>query len=240
MGIGFVLLIWAVIGLVLACVGAVCLAGLSAYFTRGAQHGRKRLIVGAAAFPLACLGWIAVMFAFQALVNEGLLHRDPGLGDTWHCLLPNSYEILMIDTTDQGYVFNPKTQPDNTVADQNDAIGGIRTLQLAGRYILGGYSNNPYDHQDRTRVDSYFLLDTQIGEHAIFPSYEALRKSAEPLGIKLDLQPIASVYATYRFSWFEVVSGILTLLPPVVFAFFLCRAFLRVRRSRVIPSHPSS
>lgn len=241
MGVGFVLLIWAIVGFIFACVSAAVFGGVSAYFTRGAQRGRKRLIVAASLFPFACLTWIAVIFAIQAVVNEGFLTRDPGIGDTWHCPLPNGYQILMIDTTDQGWVFNPKTQPDGAVSEQDDSIGGIRILQVADRYILGGSDSHSFEHREQhdAQIDSYFLLDTQAGKHIVFPNYEALRQATEPLGIKPKLDPIASVYAKYRFSWFEVFAGILTLLLPLIFAFLLLRSFIRVRRNRAIALRPT-
>jgi len=31
---------------------------------------------------------------FQAVVNEGLLHRDLGMGDTWHAPLFERYNII--------------------------------------------------------------------------------------------------------------------------------------------------
>jgi len=45
----------------------------------------------------------------------------------------------MIDTTDDGFVYNPKTQPEGTVAvseDEEDAVAGVRILQIAERYTL--------------------------------------------------------------------------------------------------------
>jgi hypothetical protein len=128
MGIGFVLLIWAAVGLVLAGVGAVLLGGMAAYLTRGAVGGRKWLLVAASLFPFVCLAWAGGIFVFQAVVNEMVFHRDPGLGDSWNCRLPNGYAILMIDVTDQGWVYNPKTQPGDSVTDGEDAIAGVRIL----------------------------------------------------------------------------------------------------------------
>ena len=125
MGIGFVLLIWAVVGTVLAVIGALVLASAAALLTRGAGNGRRRAIIAAGLFPFACLAWGGSMFFFQALVNEGLLHRDPGADDAWKTPLPNGYAILMIDVTDQGWVYNPKTQgSDSAVGEQEDAVAG--------------------------------------------------------------------------------------------------------------------
>ena len=102
------------------------------------------------------------MFVFQAVVNEGLLHRDLGLGDTWHAPLPNGYQIMMIDVTDQGWVYNPKTQPGSAVGEPADAVAGVRNLQVAGRYILGSADSKTFEHlgKDTNQVDTYFLMDT--------------------------------------------------------------------------------
>src|ERR1700730_15856649 len=236
MGLGFALLIWAVVGVSAAAVGGLVLGRTAAYFTRGVQHGRKKLILAASLFPLACLGWMGVVFVFQAIVNETVLHRDAGLGDTWNCPLPNGYALLMIDTTDQGFVYNPKTQPNSVVAEQQDAIAGVRVLQVAGRYILGGSDSRSFERLENhsEQVDSYFLLDTQLGKQSRFPNYEALRGKAQELGISPNLERVASVYYRYRFTWFDIFVLLLLLVPLLVSALLLLRWILRLRKvSRV-------
>lgn len=69
-----------------------------------------------------------MVFGFQAIVNEIVLHRDPGLGDTWHCPLPNGYALLMIDVMDHGWVYNPKTQPGDSVTEREDSVAGVRKV----------------------------------------------------------------------------------------------------------------
>lgn len=130
MGIGMVLLAAAVVGTVMASVGGAVLGGATAWFTKGVQHGRRTAILVAAAFPFACLAWGGLVFAFQAIVNETVLHRDAGLGDAWECPLPNGYAVLMIDVTDHGFVYNPKTQTEGAVGEQEDAPYGVRLLQV--------------------------------------------------------------------------------------------------------------
>lgn len=234
MGIGFVLFIWAAVGIVLSGAGALILGLSTAYLTRGAPDGRKRLILTASLFPLVCLGWVGATFIFQAVINETVLHRDAGLGDTWECPLPNGYWLLMIDTTDQGWVYNPKTQSGGVVGVQQDAVGGVKIVQVSGRYVLGGSDSRPVAQSVKSpeQVNSYFLLDTQVGKHANFTSYDALRAHAEELGIALNLQPIADVYGKYRFTWFEVFAGLLTCLPPLIGAVLPVRWVIRVRRTR--------
>jgi hypothetical protein len=241
MGIGFVLLIWAVVGIALSGAGALIFGLSAAYLTRGALDGRKRLILTASLLPLVCLGWAGAVFIFQAVINETVLHRDPGLGDTWECPLPNGYSLLMIDTTDRGWVYNHKTQSDGGVGEQEDAVGGVRKVQVSGRYVLGGSDSRPIEQSVKNpeQVDSYFLLDTQIGRHANFPSHGALRAKAQELGITLNLQPIADVYGKYRFTWFEVFARLLACLPPLVGALLLVRWVIRVRKARGISLSPA-
>jgi hypothetical protein len=241
MGIGFVLLIWAVVGIVVAAIGALVLGNIAAYVTRGAERGRKRLIWAASLFPLACLGWVGAVFVFQTIVNETVFHRDAGLGDTWNCPLPNGYALLMIDTTDQGWVYNPRTQSEGAVAEQEDAVAGVRALQVVGPYILGGSDTGSFQQAEshKDQIDSYFLLDTKIGKQTRFPNNEALQAKAQELGIAENLQPIASVYSRYRFTWFEVFTGSLLLLPLLISAVLLLRWTLRVRKeARKLSSSP--
>lgn len=184
-----------------------------------------------------CLIWAGAVFAFQAFINEAVLHRDAGIGDTWTCPLPNGYALLMIDVSDQGAVYNPRTQTaSDGVTDQDDALDGVRTLQLVGPYILGGRDRHSFNHQwsDTTYIDSYFLLDTRVGKHSNFPTYDQLRGAAQKLGIALHLEPISTVYSRYRFTRFDIVALFLLCVPPLVCAFLLVRRVLRLRRTRDI------
>jgi hypothetical protein len=125
MGIGMALVFWAIVGIVLASLGA-CVLGVTTFLlTRREASGRWPVIVASCALPFLSLPWGGLVFGFQAIVNETFLHRDPGLGDAWRCPLPNGYSILMIDETDNGWVYNPKTQPGPGVGEAEDAVSGI-------------------------------------------------------------------------------------------------------------------
>jgi hypothetical protein len=234
MGIGFVLLIWAVAGAVIAGIGAVLIGGTTALLTRGVAQGRKqRVILAASVFPFLCLAWAGIVFFSQAAANEFVFHRDPGLGDTWQCPLPDGYALLMIDETEQGWVFNPKTQGWDGVAEGEDSISGVRVLQLSGPYILGGRDSHAYQFASKDDyIESYFLLDTRTGKHESFPTYEALRDKARQMGIALSMERISAVYSKYRYTWFEILAAIVLLGPPLIFACLLIRWVLRLRISR--------
>jgi hypothetical protein len=236
MGIGMVLLLWAVVCVILAAVGALVLGGSTALFTRGVKRHRRTVILLAALLPFACMGWAGAVFVFQALVNEGLFHRDPGLGDTWHCPLPDGYALLMIDETDHGWIYNPRTQGwGGGVSEAEDSVPGVRKLQLAGQYILGGSDSRSWELRETSSdyIDSYFLLDTRSGKRRNFATYEELHAAALQLGIQPNLEPIDAVYSRYRFTWFEAFAIALLCLPPLVPAWILLRWIVRLRRTRV-------
>jgi len=201
--------------------------------TRRATKDRSLTLLASLAFPFACLGWAALLFVFQASVN-GAMHRDPGLGDTWTCPLPNGYTILMIDTTNHGWIYNPKTQPGSGVCEQEDAVAGVVAVQLAERYILGG-GNSRNAAFDDSRIDSYFILDTQTGKKTIFSTTDELRAAAQQAGISLNLQPIQAVYSKYRYTWFDVLVGILLCLLPLFYFGVLVVKIRKLRRSATIP-----
>lgn len=232
MGIGIVLLFWGVAGTIAASVGAVFLGSLTAWFTEKDTPKRRRAIVLSSAFPFICLGWAAALFIFQAIVNEADFHRDPGLGDTWECPLPNGYAITMIDVTDQGWVYNPKTQPGGGVGEQEDAVAGVRALQIAGSYIFGAAHSHTSDFGKSTDVDSFFLLDTATGKRMQFANQQDLSSAAQQVGVKLNLENIQTVYSRYRFTWFDLLVGIILVLPLAAYAFLLIRWILRIRQTR--------
>jgi hypothetical protein len=237
MGIGIVLIFWLLAGTALAVIAAVLLRAAADRLTRGAHQDRQKLFKKLTFFPFACLVWAGAVFISQSLINETVFYRDAGMGDSWQCPLPSGYAILMVDLADEGVVYNPKTQPGGGAGAQEDAVDGVRILQISDRYVLGGFDSQWFEHRqnDKGAVDSYFVLDTQLGKKANFPSYDALHARAQELGVTLDLEPIISIYWRYRFGWFDVLAALLLFLPPLVGFIFLVRWTLRVRKTRVEP-----
>jgi hypothetical protein len=233
MGIGFVLLFLAIGGTIFSGLAAIVVGGTAAVFTRGATEGRRPVIVAAALFPFASLLWGGLIFIFQAVMNEELLHRDPGIGDEWSCPLPNGYRISMIDVTDYGWVYDPKTQvtPDG-VGEQEDAVSGVRLVQVVGPYIFGAVDADSPPELHSAKIDSYFILDTRTGKRTTLRNSDALATAAGQFGIQLHLEPIDRVYRRYRFSWFDVFAGLLFSGPVLTAFLFLVRWVVRVRRTR--------
>ncbi len=235
MGIAFVLLIWGVLGFAAASIGLCALGWTTAFLTRGVPEGRRRAIITSGLFPFGCLAWAVVVFFFQAYVNLRYFDRDPGIGDTWECPVPNGYHIVMIDVTDQGTIYNPKTQAHSDgVSSQDDTVFGVRTLQVAGPYLLGGVDGKFSEHvaDGKEQVDSYFFHDSRTGKRSDFPSMVLLGESARHLGVSLRLEPIEQVYFEYRGTWFDRLTAVLFLAPPILCFALLVRWIVRLRRTR--------
>jgi hypothetical protein len=236
MGILFVLLFWGMLGSVVAVFGGFVARRITVAVTPDQADGphksaRENAVRFATFLPFACLAWAGAIFVLQAVVNTSFLHRDLGLGDSSYCPLPNGYTLLMIDVSDQGTVYNPKTQPGNTVGDQEDAISGVRELQIAGPYIFGGVDSEYAKHfgHEAPRVNRYFVLDTQTGKHLDFDAEGQLGDAAARSGTQLRLEPVFDVYRRYRFTWFDYIAGGLVIAFPILAAAALLRRIFRIR-----------
>lgn len=240
MGIVFVLALWAVAGLILAALAAAGCGCVTALLTRRVAVGRRRAIITAGLFPFACLIWAGTVFVFQAIVNEGVLNRDLGMGDTWHAPLSNGYQIMMIDVTDQGWVYNPKTQRSSGVMEQEDAVSGVRFLQVTQHQIIGAVDSKAFDHlgSESDQVDRYFILDTLHGKRVDFKDRGSFEQGVRGFGFEPKLEPINSIYSRFRFSWFDVFAGLLFLIPPIGGAILLLVWTVRLRRTRDFAAAP--
>lgn len=242
MGIGIVILFWLVVGLILAALGALVFGGAAMLLTRGVRKHRKRVIVAASLIPIASIAWVGAIFAVDGIINETMLHRDFGIGDAWRCPLPNGYSILMIDVTDYGCVYNPKTQrTEDIVGEKEDAPFGVRELQVLDRYILGGRNRGAIQSSGGSpdEVDSYFILDTQTGKRTDFPDYDTFRAAGSLLGITPHLEPISKVYSRYRFTPLDVVAGVLAIAPPFLLLVLFIWWIVHARKScDVVTSSP--
>jgi hypothetical protein len=142
----------------------------------------------------------------------------------------------MIDVSDEGTVYNPKTQPGEVVGDQEDSVSGVRELQVAGPFIYGGIDSDYSKHfgQPSASVNRYFVLDTQTGKHVDFDTEGKLRDAASRSGAQLRLEPVFDVYRRYRFTWFDYVAGALLIAFPISGVYVLVTRIVRIRRSGVL------
>jgi hypothetical protein len=230
MGIGFVLIVYAVGGAIAAMIGCLVLRRVVAGFVPGSSRSRSLLIRAVTAFPFACLFWAGGVFVLSATVNVVWLHRDVGIGDGFDCPLPDGYALSFIDRTDVGTVYRPN--PAWSDVRQN-AVDDVTAMQLAGPYILGSVDSHRRAHfeEEISAPDSWFLLNTTTGERKAFKTLEALSNSARQSDITLSLVPIGDLYSKYRFTWFDAFAGVLLVLPSLTAFALLTRWTVRLRRT---------
>jgi hypothetical protein len=240
MGIMVVLMAYAVALTVAASVGAVLLGALVYVLTRKSGRRRKRAVVASALFPFMCVLFAGAWFVVYASINSLVFDRDPGLGDGWQTPLPNGYALMMIDTTDQGTVYNPKTQgKDGSISSRDDAVFGVRQLQVSQSLIFGARDVGYFGRigQESKFVDSYFELQTKQNKVIEFKSLEDLRNRASSEGVTLNLRPFEAVFGDYRTTWFDYISGLILIVVPLIGFGLLVRWVWTIRRVREDSPH---
>jgi hypothetical protein len=240
MGLGVVLIAYFVVLTVIALLGALGIGGLAYLLTRKSKFW-KRMVLASVLFPFLCEAFAGGWFIAYAFINYEVFKRDPMLGDTWQTPLPNGYALMMIDTTDQGTVYNPQTQSgDGSIVGRDDAVFGVRQLQVSKEHIFGARDSGYFNRigQDSKSVDSYFELDTAHHTHAEFKSLDELRKQAATKGINLQLREFQSVFGDYRPTWFDYCAFALLVLVPAIGLLILAIWIWRIRQSLSKPASP--
>ena len=234
MGLAVVLIVYAVALTVGASVGAALLGSVAYLLTKRSGPRRRRAVVASTLFPFACVLFAGGWFIAYSTLNYLVFHRDPALGDTWETPLPNGYALMMIDTTDQGMVYNPKTQSgDGVVGGRDDAVFGVRQLQVARDLIFGARDTGYFGRigQESKFVDSYFELNTSRNVQTQFKTLDELRERASSEGVDLHLREYASVFHDYRTTWFDYFAATILLVTPVLGFIWLFRWVWRVRQT---------
>ena len=150
---------------------------------------------------------------------------------------------MMIDVTDEGTVYNPKTQGENgSVTNGGDTEFGVRQLQVSNNLIFGardnGYFNRIGETSNSSQVDTYFELDTKRSSRVEFKSLEELQRKAASDGIRLNLREFSSVFGDYRTTWFDYLAFAILLLVPGYAFLLLARWVWRMRVAQ--PARPRS
>lgn len=234
MGIVVVLIFYAIALMIAASIGAAIFGVVAYFLTNGSGPKRKLAVIASILFPFGCVAFAGAWFITYATLNYTVFHRDPGLGDSWETPLPNGYALTMIDTTDQGTVYNPKTQPvSGGILGQKDTVFGVRQLQVADHLIFGASDSGYFERigQDSKLVDTYFELNTATGTQTQFKSLGELQKRAASEGISLHLREFQAVFADYRTTWFDYMAGAMLLLIPAIGFLVLARWIWMIRRS---------
>lgn len=229
MGRGFALLPWFEGGVFIAAIAAAALASAVGAYTQGVKRGRRRAIAVAALFPYVCLIWVGALVIFRSITDMRAPDLPLGARDVWRCTLPNGYRLLMVNVTDQGWIYNPNTQRlSNFIFDQEDAVSGVQMVRVEGPYILGR-SDRRSAHSDFHQNDQYFLVDTRTGRQARFLTYDALRDAALQAGVGANLETIYSVYSRNRSVKSYILFGLAMCVPPLLLGGLIFRWITRLK-----------
>src|SRR5262245_44998015 len=94
MGLGIVLVFWAVVGVFLASAAAATLAGIVYFVDRRAGRVRPRWLLTAIVVPFISLGYTAAGFVVYAVYCETVRDVDLGLGDSLRVPLGYGYRLV--------------------------------------------------------------------------------------------------------------------------------------------------
>jgi hypothetical protein len=219
-----------------ATVGAIVFGAISYFLTRQSWPKSKRAVIASVIFPYVCVGFAGAWFISYTVINYEAFHRDPGLGDSWETPLPNGYALMMIDTTDQGTVYDPKTQQGyGSVVGREDTVFGARQLQVSNDLIFGASDSGYFGRigQESKAVDTYFELNTSKKTHIEFKSLEELRRRAASEGVTLNLREFYSVFHDYRTAWFDYFALAVLLIIPFIGFLLLTGWIWRFRQLNV-------
>jgi hypothetical protein len=206
MGLGFVLLFWGVLAVLLAGAAAASLAALAYVFDRRRGRVRRRWLLTAAMVPFVSLGFAAAGFLVYATYCEVVRDVDLGIGDSWRVPLGNGYRLVMIDTPDQAFIKSP---------DGRELHFGLKRIGSAGDLIAG---------EDEHGL---FLIDGQRRTDEAIASESGLRKVLPPGSGEPQLVAPANFYDVHRWGWPDVVAAVLIVAPPFLMFCALAWRFVR-------------
>lgn len=221
MGIGLVILVWLFLGLLSAGIVSLAARCFVSSMMKRLQYevNHKRVLDAAIRFPFLCLAWVAIIFAFQAFVNESILQRSCGLGDYYRCPLSNGYALSGIDCVNRMRLYNPTTLPegDGSIDDRSDAVNDVTMIHLAGPLILGATNSSITNGEAPGYADGYFILDTRVGTLKKYVAEFEFLRDTKGLGISQSLQPIEAVYYQNRYTCFDLFALLLGIIPPTYY-----------------------
>ncbi len=205
MGIGFVLMIWLVILIILGVPAALFFILIAYLVSRKASSKyRKRRMIFAAFLPYLMIAYFGFCFVIYSIWCVTLRHVDIGIGDGWCVPLGEGYTFEMIDIPDNAFISKAgKTQ--------------IYDIQLIAEKDCNLYG--------RTK-NSYFMLDTQKNRVDYFDSKEKMKSSLVQKGI-VDIPDFMTPNKFYRNKRYTIADVIEQITTGVVFLFILHKVWIK-------------
>lgn len=209
MGIGFVLLFWAVLFGVLGIPVAVGL-GLWTWSNhrRARTNARIAKALAAAALPYVLLAYGGVAFLTYAAWCEAVRHVDAGIGDSWMVPIGNDHSFCMVDVPTHGYLLKGGCSGSPTVS-------GITDLTAVGDDLVG-----------RSESSGAFIFDARSGSLRTFPTVEA---AAGQFGSPPRLQSANTFYIQRRWGWPDLAALAILAVPVAVCLVAWYRWFIQAR-----------
>ncbi len=208
MGIGFVLLLWAVL---LGCAGLPVGLALGLWSWRNQRRSPSRAgmlrPIAAAALPFVLLAFGGAAFIAYAIWCEEVRHVDAGIGDSWAVPVGNDHFFCMIDVPDDGYLLKGG-------CSGTPAVDDVSELTEVGDRIVGN-----------SRSSGPFVLDTRSGALQTFATLEAALGQFSP---RPSVQTANSFYVRRRWGWADLAAGVLTVVPAGGILIVWFRRFIRV------------
>ena len=196
MGIGFVLIAWLAIFLILSFMGGLAFALVIYFFNRKTKSlTRWARTAVSFVYPFIMTGYIGASFIVWAFWCEGVRKVDPGIGDGWHILIHNGYQLGFIDVFEQGFINDP---------GDNQVLFDVLKLDSQNPWVFGVGG----DKKD------FFLLNTQSKTLKTTHSGSEWQKwlESEKIENKRELPTAEAYYYEHRIIRSDyIVSGFLAL-----------------------------
>lgn len=186
----YLLLLRCLAVVIISCLTLLLFAGISAIVVGRIDWRRRIAFSVTSGFPFACWALLTAPFVLWWTDAE----KASSLG---FCSLPNGYTLMIINPNGPGWVYKPMDNLSQQTWPK-DALDGVETLQITGRYMIGGRDSNGLTFGKLgERVDSYFILDGETRQVTTFSSLQELQGTASRFGIQPRLEPIKAVYFKY-------------------------------------------
>jgi hypothetical protein len=207
MGIGFVLIIFAVVFFFL---GLPVSIGLAIWSQRNQRRSLNKAIkykpLVAAILPYVLLAYGGVVFIVYGLWCESVRHVDAGIGDSWMVPIGNDYCFCMIDVPDKGYILKGSCSGSPRISD-------ITEITLAANRIVGN-----------SQSSGSFVFNTQSEKLQKFDNIDVALAQFNP---RPKLKSAHTFYLTLRWGFADAMTLLMAGLPAIGIIILWHRRFIR-------------
>jgi hypothetical protein len=203
-GVGFLLIMWALLLAVLAAPVVLMLLLVAARTVGGARakHVLRRVAIAA---PLAA-GYAAAGFLAYAFWCSGVRGVDPGIGDWSSIPLGEGFSLSFIDVSDEAFI------PERHKTDGVALAAGVTQIGQSGQYVYGLQG-----------TDSAFVLGTRSGTLRR-SARQRLTAALHEVGVaNAAVEPVSDFYMARRWGWPNLVAALALVCPVLLFGWTSAR-----------------